>query len=76
MLPQPTVEKIWRSLITDLLNLYFHPTDSLYIAIARTKWSQFNFLIISIIWVQRAMTLYFELLPKKGNSNFQQQKAA
>jgi len=76
MLPQQTVQKIWGTLITDLLNLYFHPTESLHIAIDRTKWSQFNFLIISIIWDKRAIPLYFELLPKKGNSNFQQQKAA
>jgi hypothetical protein len=43
----------------------FSPTDSLHIAIDRTKWSQFNFLIISIIWDKRAIPLYFELYRKK-----------
>jgi hypothetical protein len=33
-------------------------------------------LIISLIWDKRAIPLYWELLPKQGNSNFQKQTAA
>ncbi len=32
--------------------------------------------MISLIWDNRALPLYWELLPKQGNSNFEKQTAA
>jgi len=40
-----------------------------------TKWGCINLLMISLIWNRRAL-LYWELLPKQGNSNFESQTAA
>jgi len=35
-----------------------------------------NLLMISLIWNRRALPIYWELLPKQGNSNFESQTAA
>lgn len=32
--------------------------------------------MISLIWDKRAIPIYFELLPKLGSSNFEEQKTA
>ena len=36
---------------------------------------QINLLMISLIWDQRAIPIYFELLPKKGSTNYEEQIA-
>jgi len=41
-----------------------------------TKWGCINLLMISLIWNRRALPIYWELLPKQGNSNFESQTAA
>lgn len=52
------------------------PPQILYLAIDRTKWGSINLLMISLIWDKRALPIYWELLPKQGNSNFEQQTQA
>jgi len=54
----------------------FEPQQVLYVAIDRTKWGCINLLMISLIWNRRALPIYWELLPKQGNSNFESQTAA
>jgi len=54
----------------------FEPAHVLYIAIDRTNWGCINLLMISLIWDKRAYPLYWELLAKQGNSNFEKQTAA
>ncbi len=75
-LPQLTLEKIWFPILQAWLKASFAPTHVLYIAIDRTKWGCINLLMISLIWDRRAYPLYWQLLPKKGNSNFQEQTEA
>ena len=75
-LPQLTLEKIWFPILQAWLKTNCTPGNVLYIAIDRTKWGCINLLMISLIWDRRAYPLYWELLPKKGNSNFEQQTAA
>ncbi len=48
--------------------------DYSYVAIDRTNWKGINLFIVSVIWDQRSFPVYFELLPKLGNSNFSEQK--
>jgi hypothetical protein len=75
-LPQLTVEKIWFPIVQTWLKTEFEPAHVLYIAIDRTNWGCINLLMISLIWDKRSYPLYWELLPKQGNSNFEKQTAA
>ncbi len=75
-LPQLTVEKIWFPILQMWLKTDFESQQVLYLAIDRTNWGCINLLMISLIWDKRAYPLYWELLPKQGNSNFEKQTAA
>jgi len=52
------------------------PQQVLHVAIDRTTWGFTNLLVISLIWDKRAYPIYWEILPKQGNSNFEEQVAA
>lgn len=75
-LPQLTVEKIWLPIFQSWLLTDFAPQQVLHIAIDRTKWGAINLLMISLIWDRRSLPIYWELLPKQGNSNLENQTAA
>jgi hypothetical protein len=75
-LPQLTLEKIWYPMLQAWLKAEFESGHVLYIAIDRTNWGCINLLMISLIWDKRAYPLYWELLSKQGNSNFEKQIAA
>ena len=68
-LPQLTLENIWFPILQAWLKADFIPQQVLYIAIDRTKWGCINLLMISLILDKRAFPIYWELLPKQGNSN-------
>jgi len=71
-----TLETIWFPILQSWLKNEFEPQQVLYVAIDRTKWGCINLLMISLIWNRRALPIYWELLPKQGNSNFESQTAA
>ena len=75
-LPQLTLDKIWFPILQAWFKADFAPQQILYLAIDRTKWGSINLLMISLIWDKRALPIYWELLPKQGNSNFEQQTQA
>ncbi len=75
-LAQLTLEKIWLPIVQSWLKNDFAPHQVFYLAIDRTNWEGINLLMISLIWDNRALPLYWELLPKQGNSNFEKQTAA
>lgn len=68
-LPHITIEKIWWPLLTNWLTNNFEPHSVLYIAIDRTQWGLINLIVISLIYDKRAIPIYFEILPKLGNTN-------
>lgn len=75
-LPQWNVETIWLPLINHWLKMRLPNPQTVHIAIDRTRWQLINVLVISLIWQRRAIPLYVELLPKKGNSNLVEQTSA
>lgn len=75
-LPNLTIEKIWFPIVTVCLETYFPSNQIIYLVIDRTNWGCINLLMISIVWDKRAFPIYFELLPKLGSSNINEQKAA
>ena len=46
----------------------------IYLVIDRTQWGTINILMVSLVYHRRAIPIYFNLLDKKGSSNFQEQK--
>ena len=74
--PQLTIEKIWFPILQAWLKADFDSQQVLHLAIERTNWGCINLLMISLIWDKRAYPVYWELLPKQGNSNFNKQTTA
>lgn len=72
-LPILQSHEIWLNLIKDWLAQNFMSSDAIYLVIDRTKWERKNLIMISVIYDQRAMPIYFEFLPKLGNSDFTEQ---
>ncbi|MEG3978996.1 IS4 family transposase [Microcoleus sp. herbarium8] len=72
-LPNLTISLIWFPLITYWLITYCRVGTRLSIAIDRSQWGRINLFMVSLIWERRAIPLYWSLLPKLGNSNFESQ---
>jgi len=66
--PHLTISLIWFPLIT-----YCRVGQTLSIAIDRSQWGRINIFMVSLIWERRAIPLYWSLLLKLGNSNFESQ---
>jgi Transposase DDE domain len=75
-IPEWNIETIWFPILRSLFSTYFQDNQVLYLAIDRTSWAKINLLMISLIWHKRAIPIYFELLPKLGNSNLEEQTTA
>jgi len=74
-LPILKVENLWFPFIQKWLETDFPCSQVLYLAIERTNWGCINLLMISLIWDKRAIPIYFELLPKKGSTSYEEQIA-
>jgi hypothetical protein len=72
-LPNFTIEKIWFPIVKTFLEIYFGDEELIYVVMDRTAWGRINLFVISIVWDQRAIPVYFELLSKLGSSNFEEQ---
>lgn len=70
-----TIEKIWFPIVTAWLETQFTSEKIIYVVIDRTSWARVNLFMISVVWDKRAFPVYFELLPKLGSSNIDEQKA-
>ncbi len=72
-LPNLNIKTLWFPIIKDWIAQNFTANQPTYLVIDRTIWERKNLIMISIIYDQRAMTVYFEFLPKLGSSNFAEQ---
>ncbi len=68
-----TVENIWWPIIQDWLRQKFPAKTTLYCALDRTQWCNYNLIVVSLIYRHRAIPIHFQLLDKLGNSNFDEQ---
>ena len=73
--PKSTIPIIWFAIIKQLLNSYFFNNKELIIVVDRTQWRSVNLLMVSLVWNQRAIPLNWQILSRKGNSNFDQHQA-
>jgi hypothetical protein len=71
-----TIEKIWLPCLKELLKQEdkFVNNGMVYVAIDRTNWGVINILMVSIIYDNRAIPVYWTFLDKKGSSNLSEQK--
>ena len=75
-LPSFNIETLWFPIIEKWLGQKFVKDQAIYMAIDRTSWCQLNLRMISIIYDQRAIPVYWQLLPKLGSSNLTEQTTA
>jgi hypothetical protein len=67
------VEKLWLPLLGEIVKMCYQPEDILYLVPDRTRWKNINILMVSLIYKNRAIPVYFQLLDKKGNSSVAEQ---
>jgi hypothetical protein len=72
-LPALNIKTLWFPIIKDWVAQNFSVNQPIYLVIDRTIWERKNLIVISIIYDQRAIPVYFEFLPKLGSSNFDEQ---
>jgi len=63
------ISKIWFPLVTEIIKILYKPSSTLYLVLDRTRYKTINLLMVSLIYKNRAIPVYFELLSKKGNSS-------
>lgn len=74
VLKQFNIETLWFPILKSWLQEKWSLEKMVYLVIDRSQWREINLLMISLIYKQRAIPVYFSLLPKKGNSNLEEQK--
>lgn len=72
-LPVLNIQRIWFPIIENWLTQNFSENQRIYLVIDRTKWQRNNLMMISLVYEQRAIPIYWEFLPRMGNSNFEEQ---
>ena len=72
-LPSFNIETLWFPIIKNWLTESFSKSQLIYLVIDRTIWERKNLIMLSIIYDQRTIPVYFEFLPKLGSSNFDEQ---
>ncbi|NEQ86166.1 MAG: IS4 family transposase [Moorea sp. SIO2I5] len=73
-LPVFTIKYLWFPIIREWTNKTFSKDQTIYLAMDRTNWKNYNLFMISLIYKNRAIPVYFELLSKLGSSNLSEQK--
>ena len=73
-LEQFNIKKLWFPILITWIKQEYNLQEVLYLVIDRSQWKVINLLMVSIVYKQRAIPVYFTLLSKKGNSNLAQQQ--
>jgi Transposase DDE domain len=68
------LDDIWLSLVIDWITGSVKQNSVIYLAIDRTKWQSNNILMVSMIWRNRAIPIYWAMLDKEGNSTLENQQ--
>ena len=68
-LKQFNIKKLWFPIISSWIEEDFNKGEVIFFAIDRSQWQGINLLMVSLMSDNRGIPIYFQLLPKKGNSN-------
>ena len=90
-LPRLNVKLLWLPIIKQIVKQQFRQTGKnraqkrqqkklthqgyLLLAVDQTQWRERNLFVLSLVWGNHALPVYWGCLGKKGNSNFKEQKA-
>ncbi len=72
--PQFNIKTLWFPILFSWVKGEWKSGEAIYLVIDRSQWRAINLLMVSLIYDQRSIPVYFTLLEKKGNSNLKQQK--
>ena len=72
--PQFNIKTLWFPILISGVKEEWRSGEAMYLVMDRSQWRAINLLMVSIVYNQRAIPVYFTLLPKKGNSNLAEQK--
>lgn len=75
ILPQLSVVLIWLPIIKGVIRTQMKLGNQLILSVDRTQWRTSNLFMVSVIWAKRAWPIYWQFMPKSGNSTLAQQKA-
>lgn len=75
VLPQLSIRALWFPLIKQWLKIHGGKTNRIRIAIDRTQWREQNLFVVSYLYEQQAIPIYWQCLAKSGSSNLAEQKA-
>ncbi len=73
-LAQFNIKSLWFPILISWVKEEWRSGEVMYLVMDRSQWRAINLLMVSIVYNQRAIPVYFTLLPKKGNSNLAQQQ--
>ena len=73
-LTQFNIQNLWFPILKSWIDTEWSRNKVIYLVIDRSQWRGINLLMVSMVYDNRAIPIYFILLPKKGNSNLAQQK--
>ena len=73
-LEQFNIKTLWFPILKSWLEEKWNKNKMIYLVIDRSQWREINLLMVSMVYNQRAIPVYFSLLSRKGNSNLEQQK--
>jgi len=68
------LDDIWLSLVIAWIKGSVKQNKVVYLAIDRTKWQSNNILMVTMIWRNRAIPIYWKMLDKQGNSTLENQQ--
>ena len=73
-LKQFNIKTLWFPLLESWVKTQRQSKEAIYLVIDRSQWRAINLLMVSMVYNNRAIPVYFFLLSRKGNSNLIQQK--
>ena len=73
-LTQFNIKTLWFPILISWVKEEWRSGETMYLVMDRSQWRTINLLMVSLVYDQRAIPVYFTLLPKKGNSNLAQQQ--
>lgn len=75
ILPQLSAKAVWFPIRKYWLKQHFKRGKRVLIVIDRTQWKHHNLLMVSVVYQQRTIPLYWQVLDKQGQSSRAEQKA-
>ena len=66
---------LWFPIIKSIVEKEFKRSERLILVLDRTQWQENNVFMISVMWRNRALPIYWLVLEKKGSSNIREQIA-